>query len=283
MSGVNIEYKGESIATIPDTGSKTIKTQGKYCEGDILVEYEAPPTPTPTLQSKTVTPTTSQQSVTPDSGYDGLSDVTVNATPLEAKTVTPTSQQQVVTPTAPNIGFSSVTVEGVPKDAFALQLENNLIEYTVTDDVISIRQEGFGYIPSLQKVVFNNSYNITAIQLFHNCKALLTCIFNNPQTLITNDMFWHCDSLQEQICPSSVISIDRYAFEYCGSLTRIVLKAPVVCTLANVNAFLNTPFRNGTGGVAYVPQSLVSEYQNATNWSALESITFLPIEGSPYE
>ena len=42
MSGVNIEYKGESIATIPDTGSKTIKTQGKYCEGDILVEYEAP-------------------------------------------------------------------------------------------------------------------------------------------------------------------------------------------------------------------------------------------------
>ena len=42
MSGVNIEYKGESIATIPDTGSKTIKTQGKYCEGDIIVEYEAP-------------------------------------------------------------------------------------------------------------------------------------------------------------------------------------------------------------------------------------------------
>ncbi len=42
MSGVNIEYKGESIAAIPDTGSKTIKTQGKYCEGDILVEYEAP-------------------------------------------------------------------------------------------------------------------------------------------------------------------------------------------------------------------------------------------------
>ena len=42
MAGVNIEYKGSSIATIPDTGSKTIKTQGKYCEGDIFVEYEAP-------------------------------------------------------------------------------------------------------------------------------------------------------------------------------------------------------------------------------------------------
>ena len=34
-----------------------------------------------TLQSKTVTPTKSQQSITPDTGYYGLSDVTVNPIP----------------------------------------------------------------------------------------------------------------------------------------------------------------------------------------------------------
>lgn len=35
---VNIKYKNNSIATIPGTGTKTLKTSGKYCEGDIVVE-----------------------------------------------------------------------------------------------------------------------------------------------------------------------------------------------------------------------------------------------------
>ena len=76
MSGVNIEYKGESIATIPATGSKTIKTQGKYCEGDILVEYKAPPAPQPTLITKQITENGTYAAA--DDNADGYSEVTVN-------------------------------------------------------------------------------------------------------------------------------------------------------------------------------------------------------------
>lgn len=39
---VNIKYKNNSIAELSDTGTKTLKTAGKYCEDDISVEYTKP-------------------------------------------------------------------------------------------------------------------------------------------------------------------------------------------------------------------------------------------------
>ena len=35
---VNIKYKNNSLAELTDTGTKTLKTAGKYCEADIIVE-----------------------------------------------------------------------------------------------------------------------------------------------------------------------------------------------------------------------------------------------------
>lgn len=72
-----------------------------------------------TYQSKTVSPTTSSQTVTPDSGYDALSQVTVNAMNLQSKsqTVTPsanwsesTTSSVSITPDSGYDGLSSVSV-----------------------------------------------------------------------------------------------------------------------------------------------------------------------------
>lgn len=66
---------------------------------------------TPTLEARTVTPSTSQQIIKPSRDeYDGLSQVTVEATPLETRTVNPSTSSQTITPSGSNIGFSKITV-----------------------------------------------------------------------------------------------------------------------------------------------------------------------------
>lgn len=102
MSDVNIKYKGTSIATIDASGSKTLQTSGKYCEGDIVVEYTDPEKPT---QAKSATPTETAQDITPDSGKV-LSKVSVGAIPKTyvgsgvtkkaAATVAPSTSEQTV-------------------------------------------------------------------------------------------------------------------------------------------------------------------------------------------
>ena len=39
MADVEIKYKDAVIATLDETGTKTLKTSGKYCESDITVSY----------------------------------------------------------------------------------------------------------------------------------------------------------------------------------------------------------------------------------------------------
>ena len=42
MADLTIKFKGQPIAELSESGTKTLKTAGKYCEDDITVEYAKP-------------------------------------------------------------------------------------------------------------------------------------------------------------------------------------------------------------------------------------------------
>ena len=75
MSDITINYKGSSIATMDASGTKTLLTEGKYCEDDIEVVYVSPGGGS-TLGTKTIT-ANDTYNASSDS-LDGYSQVTVS-------------------------------------------------------------------------------------------------------------------------------------------------------------------------------------------------------------
>lgn len=264
MADVTIKYKGQSIATMDASGSKTLGTQGKYCEGDIAVEYAKPAGPTGT---KSIT-ITENGTTTEDVAAYANAEITVDVQ-----------------------GGGGFTIDDFADGTATTG------ELVITSDLI---ESAFNTRTGITKVVYTGRTLPTSA--FYNCTGLTEfhAGSNFPSSLsslaLSNNTFDGCSSLVFADLGNLPAIRNMRTFNNCSKLKTIILRSQNLVTMPyNVNVFNNTPFKSGgTGGTIYIPKALYDhlgdgsalDYKAATNWSVYDgygTITWAQIEGSQYE
>lgn len=113
---IYLKYKNAFEIPLTSSGATTCKTAQKYCDKNIIVY--------PKLQEKTTAPTSASQAITADSGYAGLSKVTISAVPTETKTATAGTSATTVTPTSGKF-LTSVTVNPTPSEEKTVEITSS--------------------------------------------------------------------------------------------------------------------------------------------------------------
>lgn len=158
----------------------------------------------------------------------------------------------------------------------------------------------FAYCENLANISFPVTTNIRG-QAFFSCGNLITASFPAVVNVASSAFYW-CHNLTTISFPKATI-VDRGAFAQCKGLTTVSLPAAttigdsafyacnkltslyltnsIVCALSNSYAFSLTSIGNSSrSAVIYVPQSLLTSYQTATNWAYFSS-RFAAVENSP--
>lgn len=176
-------------------------------------------------------------------------------------------------------------------------------------DVTTLRAQAFAGCSNLTSVSMPNLTTAQA-NAFYNCTNIETLHLPLLYSATANYIFGNIKKMTTIALPSLNGSLGAFAFSGDTLLTAVDLGHNVrsisgqcfastalsvlvlrrtdgVVSLSHINAFNGTPFASGgAGGTIYVPASLVSSYQNATNWSTLHgygTVTWAVIEGSIYE
>lgn len=167
------------------------------------------------------------------------------------------------------------TISNFPSGGFRYCSGLTSAEITATASIQTYCDNMFRYCTSLQTATMNIAYtgngNVTfgANYTFSGCTNLHTVILTRASATY------------------SITLNANWMFYGSSALRNLVLKCPVMVTLNNGNGSnaWGGMWDNPTESKIYVPQALISQYQQANNWVNLynQGISFVKIEGSIYE
>lgn len=277
MSDITISYKGNSIATMDASGTKTLLTEGKYCEDDIDVVYVKPASPSGTKQiSITQNGTTTEDVAAYASAEISVSvsgssfDYTDPSQPSGAFTSNATSGWPYMF--AGRTGITSISMpllQTIPGQMFFNATGPTSINLPIAQ-IASVTQQAFSGCTNLQGLVLPSATNPPYASYFYGCSNL------------------------EYIDLKVTGFMQNQTFTNDAKLETIILRHTSVVSLGHTNSFNGTPFASGgTGGHIYIPKALydalgtgTNDYKAASNWSTINgygTITWHAIEGSYYE
>lgn len=189
------------------------------------------------------------------------------------------------------INSLTVNVSGGGGESIADFITNQLTTYS-NNDITSLSRGAFYYKTSLEEISLPNCTHINR-DVFNGLSKLNTLYLPKVRIGMNNqDAVANCpllpalalpaydNALSGYCCRGNTIltkldfgkpsGINSNAFNGQSALNVLVLRKSSVVSLANISAFTNTCFASGkAGGTLYVPQSLISSYQSATNWSTI--------------
>lgn len=294
MAEVTINYKDAAIATMDASGTKTLQTQGKYCEDDIEVVYARPSGPSGTKQiSITQNGTTIE-----DVAAYANAEITVNvqggvgADTLGAlldNTLTSFSHSGAVTLTRDlfkgKTALTSISlpdVTSIPEGCFQDCANVSACNFDSCISLGAYALQAFG----------TNALNVLHLQSLKTTAAYSLAYLgseSNPLTVVLpqietagSDLF-RMGGIQAADLGPNLAQLPPRTFYYTSGAKHyynVILRRTLgVVTCANANAISSLDSHT----TVWVPAALLSQYQSETNWSTKTSITWATIEGSIYE
>ena len=164
------------------------------------------------------------------------------------------------------LSVSFPLVQVIPENAFCLCSSLNSIYFP---ECVKIQRAAFSGCRSLNTIAFSKCTEIGS-DAFCQC-SILSDVYLPQCTTVCSMAFAYCSALTEISLPKCQILYNQ-VFYKCINLVSLYLLGSSVVSLSASGAFMSTPIGGysdaaGRFGSVYVPQSLLTAYHSATNWS----------------